>query len=136
MAEKREKMPSGVRRTYKDRRVRNEAYKGYDEQWLLGCCVMAGKEGTYGTLANITKQTHLTLLKRRDEPDLWTRGQMYKIAKACNMTSYDIMRIWFNDLVIEEENDFYADVLQIMADKIRKGKKRASENTEQENQDK
>ena len=127
MEEKKEKMPSGVRRTYKDRRVRNEAYKGYDEQWLLGCSVMAGKEGTYGTLAHITGNSQNALLKRRDEPDKWTRGQMHKLAKAFNMTSYDIMRIWFNDLIIDEENDFYADVLQIMADKIRKGKKRANE---------
>lgn len=76
----------------------NGGLEGTDYKWLMSCMIMGGHRGTWdGVRQAIGNPSLETLRKRQRNADLWNRGQMVKLAKDCNLTGYDILRIWFKD---------------------------------------
>lgn len=94
--------------------------KGFDENWLTFCFLETHPKVTWREIGEACGLKHEQMTRRRDNPDIWTRGEMYRLYKACRMTPYDVVRIWFNDLLEgSNESEFYADFFQRASDLFR-----------------
>lgn len=92
--------------------------QGFDPRYFMSMCAAAGLDGNWTGIKNACGiGVPQTVNRRRNEPLTFRLDEMQSAVKRCNMSNYDIIRVWFNDrLDTLDEKVFYADLFRKMSD--------------------
>ena len=80
--------------------------KNFDREYLFSCLAMAGYTVSNRTVAQIIGCSE-SLIPSRMKSGNYTRNEMMKLKKACNMDMYDFVRCFFTDFLREEQSRKY-----------------------------
>lgn len=70
----------------------------FDPQLLLALATAAGYDGTWhGTMSKAAEISTAAAGTRREKPDRWTYADMLFIVDNCDLSSSDIIEIFFRD---------------------------------------